>query len=248
MRVWLAGLSGRRRTALKRTRHWRRVSVREERQCKSIRGSVMCHNSHTERKTLLAHERNRAAWHEAGGPKNASRIRNPSISWAVHRRRGAVVASAARQISQRCARSRPFLAVSDNVSSAAALVSMKLSTTIVTLFFTGFYSGRSCGRRFDVGAAHQFEDRHDRTAFPASKVSIAARHGRPELIVPAVAADRIGVRPFVAGILDFICETEHRSDAGNRGRRGRGEGASLPHKRHGRRGRQAQRRLAKTTR
>ena len=49
------------RTALKRTRHWRRVSVREERQCRSILGSVMCRNSHTERKTLLVHERNRAA-------------------------------------------------------------------------------------------------------------------------------------------------------------------------------------------
>ncbi len=51
-----------RSAALKRTRHWRRVSVREKRQSKSIRARAMCRNSHTERKTL-AHEalRNRGA-------------------------------------------------------------------------------------------------------------------------------------------------------------------------------------------
>jgi hypothetical protein len=46
---------------------------REKRQGKSIRGSVVCRNSHTERKTLLAHEafRNRAARAlKRGGPGN----------------------------------------------------------------------------------------------------------------------------------------------------------------------------------
>src|ERR1700720_2048912 len=46
---------------------------REKRQSKSIRGRAMCRNSHTERKTRLAHEsfRNRAARREARRPPSA---------------------------------------------------------------------------------------------------------------------------------------------------------------------------------
>ena len=52
---------------------------REKRQSKSVRGSVMCRNSHTERKTLLAHEpfRNPAARHEAKRPVRRNHFPEP---------------------------------------------------------------------------------------------------------------------------------------------------------------------------
>jgi hypothetical protein len=51
------------------------------------------------------------------------------------------------------------------------------------------------------------------------KASSAAAMVAAKPVMPAVAADRIGVGPFVAGILDFNGEAEHRGDAGKRGRR-----------------------------
>ena len=44
------------------------------------------------------------------------------------------------------------------------------------------------------------------------------RHGRAKLVVPAVGTDRVCVGPLKAGILDLVCEAEHRRDTGKRGR------------------------------
>src|ERR1019366_2718534 len=39
-------------------------------------------------------------------------------------------------------------------------------------------------------------------------------HGRPQLVMPALATDRIGGGPLHAAVLDFVGEPEHRCDAG----------------------------------
>ena len=54
---------------------------------------------------------------------------------------------------------------------------------------------------------------------------VILRHLEKLSFLPGIRPDLVSVRPLQAGILDFVCETEH---SGNAGKRGRWDGRQLP--------------------